>query len=58
MKRCTASLTWGSYPPARYNVTGRENGALLVRTDGEPKRVNLALGDVVLVAEEASAPGA
>jgi Mn-dependent DtxR family transcriptional regulator len=48
----------GLVPASEVNVTGRENGALLVRTDGEPKRVDLALADVVLVAEEASAPGA
>ncbi|MDQ3521126.1 MAG: metal-dependent transcriptional regulator, partial [Gemmatimonadota bacterium] len=46
----------GLVPASEVNVTGKQNGALLVRTDGETKRVDLALAEVVLVSEDESAP--
>jgi ABC-type Mn2+/Zn2+ transport system permease subunit/Mn-dependent DtxR family transcriptional regulator len=48
----------GLVPASEVNVTGRENGALLVSTDGERKRVELALADGVLVEEEVPPPTA
>jgi Fe2+ transport system protein FeoA len=48
----------GLVPASEVNVTGRENEALLVSTDGEPKRVELALADVVLVEQEEPTPTA
>jgi DtxR family Mn-dependent transcriptional regulator len=41
----------GLVPASEVSITGRENGVLLVRTDGESRRVELALADVVLVTE-------